>query len=70
MDKIGIIGLILFGLFVILYLAIKHETHTIEQSVNLEKICLKAYKSDLKNDDEIKELCKGVKVRIEDLSRN
>ena len=73
MDKIdtigfGIIGLILIGLFVILYGAIKHENHTIEQSDNLEKICLKAYKSKLKNDDEIKELCKNVKVRIEDLS--
>ena len=70
MDKIdaigfGIIGLILIGLFVILYSAIKHENHTIEQSDNLEKICLKAYKkSDLKNDNEIKELCKNVKVKL------
>ena len=69
MDKIdaigfGIIGLILIGLFVILYSAIKYENHTIEQSDNLEKICLKAYKTDLKNDSEIKELCKGVKVKL------
>ena len=69
MDKIdtiglGIIGLILIGLFVVLYGAIKHENHTIEQSDNLEKMCLKAYKTDLKNDSEIKELCKGVKVKL------
>lgn len=69
MDKIdaigfGIIGLILIGLFVILYGAIKHENHTIEQSDNLEKVCLKAYKTDLKNDSEIKELCKNVKVKL------
>ena len=69
MDKIdaigfGIIGLILIGLFVILYSAIKHENYTIEQSDNLEKICLKAYKTDLKNDSEIKELCKNVKVKL------
>lgn len=69
MDKIdaigfGIIGLILIGLFVILYGAIKRDNYTIEQSDNLEKICLKAYKSDLKNDSEIKELCKNVKVKL------
>ena len=69
MDKIdaiglGIIGLILIGLFVVLYGAIKRDNYTIEQSDNLEKMCLKAYKTDLKNDDEIKELCKGVKVRL------
>ena len=60
----GIIGLILIGLFVILYGAIKRDNYTIEQSDNLEKMCLKAYKSDLKNDNEIKELCKGVKVKL------
>ena len=69
MDKIdvvgfGIIGLILIGLSLVLYGAIKHENYTIEQSDNLEKMCLKAYKTDLKNDDEIKELCKNVKVRL------
>ena len=70
MDKIdnigfGIIGLIAtIGLPLVLYGAIKHENHTIEQSDNLEKMCLKAYKTDLKNDDEIKELCKGVKVKL------
>ena len=69
MDKIdaigfGIIGLILIGLFVILYSAINCENRLIEQSDNLEKICLKAYKTDLKNDSEIKELCKGVKVKL------
>lgn len=70
MDKIdaigfGIIGLIaIIGLLVISYGAINHENHLIEQSDNLEKICLKAYKSDLKDDNEIKELCKNVKVKL------
>ena len=54
----------IFGISAIFYLAIKHENHLIEQSDNLEKVCLKAYKSDLKNDDEIKELCKGVKAKL------
>ena len=61
---LGILGLFLIGLLVILYGAIKYENRTIEQSDNLEKMCLKAYKSDLKNDNEIKELCKGVKVKL------
>lgn len=70
MDKIdaigfGIIGLIaIIGLLVISYGAIKHENRTIEQSDNLEKICLKAYKTGLKDDVEIKELCKNVKVKL------
>lgn len=73
MDKIdviglGIIGLIaIIGLLVISYLAIKRDNYTIEQSDNLEKMCLKAYKTDLKDDNEIKELCKGVKVRVGEL---
>ena len=61
---LGVLGLILIGLFVILYGAIKRDNYTIEQSNNLEKMCLKAYKTDLKNDNEIKELCKGVKVKL------
>lgn len=64
MDKISIIGLILIGLSLVLYGAIKRDNYTIEQSDNLEKVCLKAYKSDLKDDSEVKELCKGVKVRL------
>ena len=67
MDKIDAIGFGIIGLIAIIGLscvAIKHENHTIEQAENLEKVCLKAYKSDLKNDSEIKELCKGVKVRL------
>lgn len=70
MDKIdaigfGIIGLIaIIGLLTISCIAVKRDNYTIEQSDNLEKICLKAYKTDLKNDDEIKELCKGVKVKL------
>ena len=54
----------IFGISAIFYSVIKRDNRTIEQSDNLEKICLKAYKSDLKNDDEIKELCKGVKVKL------
>ena len=70
MDKIDTIGLDIFllisliGLLVILCIAIKRDNHTIEQSDNLEKICSKAYKTDLKNDSEIKELCKNVKVKL------
>ena len=67
MDKFSefvTIGLILIGLLIILCEAIKHGNHAIEQSDNLEKMCLKAYKTDLKNDSEIKELCKGVKVKL------
>ena len=70
MDKIdaigfGIIGLIaIIGLLAVSYLAVKRDNYTSEQSDNLEKMCLKAYKSDLKNDDEIKESCKGVKVKL------
>lgn len=70
MDKIdaiglGIIGLIaVIGLLVISSIAVKRDNYTIEQSDNLEKVCLKVYKSDLKNDNEIKELCKGVKVKL------
>ena len=63
-NVFGTIGLILIGLSMILWGAINHENHLIEQSDNLEKICLKAYKTDLKDDSEIKELCKGVKVRL------
>ena len=62
---LGIIGLIaIIGLLTISCVAINHENRTIEQSDNLEKMCLKAYKTDLKNDNEIKELCKGVKVKL------
>ena len=60
----SIVLIIIVGISIFLYGAIKHENHTIEQSDNLEKVCLKAYKSDLKDDDEIKELCKGVKVKL------
>ena len=67
MDKIDAIGLGIIGLIAIIGLlcvAIKYENRTIEQSDNLEKMCLKAYKTDLKNDSEIKELCKNVKVKL------
>lgn len=66
--ELGIIGLIaIVGLLMISYLAVKRDNYTIEQMNKLEKICLKAYKTDLKNDDEIKELCKNVEVRIGEL---
>ena len=70
MDKIDAIGLssiiliALIGLLTVSYLAIKRDGHLIEQSDNLEKMCLKAYKADLKDDSEIKELCKNVKVKL------
>ena len=60
----GVVLIIIVGLSIFLWGAIKHENRLIEQSDNLEKICLKAYKSDLKNDNEIKELCKNVKVKL------
>ena len=62
---LGIIGLIaIIGLLVVSCIAVKRDNYTIEQSDNLEKICLKVYKTDLKNDSEIKELCKNVKVKL------
>ena len=60
----SIVLIVIVGLSIFLWGAINHENHLIEQSDNLEKICLKAYKSDLKNDNEIKELCKNVKVKL------
>ena len=54
----------IFGISAIFYSVIKRDNYTIEQSDNLEKVCLKAYKTDLKNDSEIKELCKNVKVKL------
>ena len=60
----GIVLIVTVGLSIFLWGAINRENHLIEQSDNLEKVCLKAYKSDLKNDSEIKELCKDVKVKL------
>ena len=60
----GIVLIVIVGLSIFLWGAINCENRLIEQSDNLEKICLKAYKTDLKNDSEIKELCKGVKVKL------
>jgi len=67
----SIVLIVIIGLSIFLWLwgAINHENHLIEQSDNLEKVCLKAYKTDLKNDNEVKELCKNVKVRIEELEK-
>lgn len=62
----GIMLIVIVGLSIFSWGAINHENHLIEKSDNLEKICLKAYKTDLKNDDEIKELCKNVKVKLFD----
>lgn len=71
MDKIdaiglSIIGLILIGLFVILYGAIKHENRTIEQAENLSVLCAKAYKSELKNDQKVQEICRDVQIKLFD----
>lgn len=60
----SIVLIVIVGLSIFVWGAIKHENRTIEQSDNLEKICLKAYKTDLKNDSEIKELCKGIKIKL------
>ena len=65
----SIVLIVIAGLSIFLWGVIKYENRTIEQSANLEKVCLKAYKTDLKNDDEVKELCKNVKVRIEELEK-
>ena len=64
----SVVLIVIVGLSIFLWEAVNCENRLIEQSDNLEKICLKAYKTDLKNDSEIKELCKNVKVRIENLS--
>jgi hypothetical protein len=60
----SIVLIVIVGLSIFLWGAVSHENHLIEQSDNLEKVCLKAYKTDLKNDNEIKELCKSVKVKL------
>ena len=60
----GIVLIVIVGLSIFLWEAVNCENRLIEQSDNLEKMCLKAYKTDLKNDSEIKELCKGVKVKL------
>ena len=57
----------IFGISAIFYSVVKRDNYTIEQVNNLEKVCLKVYKTDLKNDSEIKELCKNVEVRIGEL---
>ena len=62
----GIVLIVIVGLSIFLWEAVNCENRLIEQSDNLEKMCLKAYKTDLKNDNEIKELCKGVKVKLFD----
>jgi hypothetical protein len=60
----SIVLIVIVGLSIFLWGAVNHENRLIEQSDNLEKVCLKAYKSDLRNDDEIKELCKNVKIKL------
>ena len=60
----SVVLIVIVGLSIFLWEAVNCENRLIEQSDNLEKICLKAYKTDLKNDNEIKELCKGVKVKL------
>ena len=60
----SVVLIVIVGLLAVSYLAVKRDNYTSEQSDNLEKMCLKAYKTDLKNDSEIKELCKNVKVKL------
>ena len=62
----SVVLIVIVGLSIFLWEAVNCENRLIEQSDNLEKMCLKAYKTDLKNDSEVKELCKGVKVKLFD----
>ena len=39
----GVVLIVIVGLSIFLWGAIKYENRTIEQSDNLEKMCLKAY---------------------------
>lgn len=72
MDKIdaigfGIIGLIaIIGLLVILCIAIKRDNYTIEQAENLSVLCAKAYKSELKDDQKVQEICRDVQIKLFD----
>ena len=72
MDKIdaigfGIIGLIvIIGLSVISYVAVKRDNQTIEQAENLSVLCAKAYKSELKNDQKVQEICRDVQIKLFD----
>ena len=65
----SIVLIVIAGLSIFLWGVIKRENRAIEQSDNIEKVCIKAYKTDLKNDDEVKKLCKNVKVTIEELEK-
>ena len=66
MEKENIFILVIFilGFLTLLYSAYQKGIDTSNKYENLEKICLKAYKTDLKNDTEIIEICKDVKVKL------
>ena len=69
MEKENIFILVIFilGFLTLLYSAYQKGIDTSNKYENLEKICLKAYKTDLKNDSEIKQLCAGVTVPLSEL---
>ena len=67
MDRIDIIGLGIIGLIAIIGLScvsIKHENRTIEQTENLSALCTKAYKSELKDDQKVQEICRDVQIKL------
>lgn len=72
MDKIDVIGLyatgliVIIGLSVVSCIAVKRDNHTIEQAENLSVLCAKAYKSELKNDQKVQEICRDVQIKLFD----
>lgn len=72
MDKIDAIGLyatgliVIIGLSVISSIAIKRDNYTIEQAENLSVLCAKAYKSELKDDQKVQEICRDVQIKLFD----
>lgn len=69
MDKTDAIGLGIIGLIAVIGLscvAIKRENRTIEQTENLSVLCAKAYKSELKNDQKVQEICRDVQIKLFD----
>ena len=69
MNKFGFCTVILtaiIGLLAVSCVAIKHENRTIEQAENLSILCVKAYKSELKDDQRVQEICRDVQIKLFD----
>lgn len=62
----SIVLIIIVGLSIFLWGALRHENHTIEQAENLSVLCAKAYKSELKNDQKVQEICRDVQIKLFD----